>query len=190
MSDPGSGGEARIPTKLAHFVVRSNRYEETVRWYETVLGAKPVFGNPFLTFLTYDDEHHRIAVVNLPDLENASPKAAGIDHVAFTLATLEDLLHTYRRLRREGIVPYWCINHGPTTSMYFRDPNGIQVELQVDNFASTDELMGWMRSGAFAKNPIGVEFDPDVLGARLDRGDPVEELVLQGSAPRPEGVRR
>ncbi|MBM4267574.1 MAG: hypothetical protein FJ144_13335 [Deltaproteobacteria bacterium] len=69
------------------------------------------------------------------------------------------------------------------------DPR-IQVELQVDNVATTDERMGWMRSGAFAKNPIGVEFDPDVLGARLDRGDPIEELFLQGSAPRPEGAPR
>ena len=41
-----------------------------------------------------------------------------------------------------------------------------------------------MRSGAFKRNPIGVEFDPDVLCARFDRGDPVAELVQQGSAPR------
>src|SRR5690606_13896225 len=72
----GENGKARTPTKLAHFVVRSKRYEETVRWYETLLGARPVFANPFLTFLTFDDEHHRVAVVHVPDLEDASPRAA------------------------------------------------------------------------------------------------------------------
>ena len=61
----------------------------------------------------------------------------------------------------------------------------IQVELQIDNFASDEELQAWMRSGAFAKNPIGVEFDPEVLAARLERGDPLAELIQQGSAPRP-----
>ena len=175
---------ARPPAKLAHFVIRTSHHDETVRWYQTVLGAEVVLGTPMLSFLTYDDEHHRIAVVSLPGLEPPPRFAAGIDHVAFTFASLEDLLHTYRRLKDEGIAPYWCINHGPTTSLYYRDPNGIQVELQIDNYASTDDLNAWMRSGAFKRNPIGVEFDPDVLAARFDAGDPLAELIQQGSAPR------
>jgi catechol-2,3-dioxygenase len=135
-----------------------------------------------LSFLTYDDEHHRIAVVNVPGLPDMTP-AAGVDHIAFTFASLGDLLHTYRRLRDAGIAPYWCINHGPTTSLYYRDPNGVQVELQIDNFADLETLNGWMQSDAFRNNPIGVEFDPEVLGTRFDRGDPLGDLVQQGSAP-------
>lgn len=177
--------DARPPARLAHFVVRTARYDETVRWYQTVLGAAVVFANPMLTFMTYDDEHHRVAVVNIPGLADAAGGSAGLDHIAFTFATLGDLLHTFRRLAGDGITPYWCINHGPTTSLYYRDPNGVQVELQIDNFPSVDELNAWMRSGAFKKNPIGVEFDPEVLCARFERGDPPAELVLQGSAPRP-----
>ena len=89
---------------------------------------------------------------------------------------------TFERLKNLGIKPYWCINHGPTTSMYYRDPDGNQVELQIDNFPTIEELTGWMRSGAFAQNPIGVQFDPDRLCERYRRGDPIEELVQQGSA--------
>lgn len=181
MTDPTA---RRVPTKLAHIVLRTARYDETVDWYRTVLGAEPVFANPMLTFMTYDGEHHRIAVVRVPGLADAPSSAAGIDHVAFTFGSLDDLLHTYRRLAAADIRPYWCINHGPTTSLYYRDPNGVQVELQIDNFADEAALNDWMRSGAFKKNPIGVEFDPDVLAARLDRGDPLEVLVQQGSAPR------
>jgi catechol-2,3-dioxygenase len=177
-----TASDVRVPTKLAHFVVRTPRYDETVRWHQAVLGARVVAANPMLTFLTFDDEHHRIAVVNAPDLPE-TPPAAGIDHVAFTMASLGDLLHTYRRLRAADIVPYWCINHGPTTSLYYRDPNGVQVELQVDNFPDLAALNAWMRSDAFRANPIGVEFDPDVLAERFDRGDPLQELVRQGSAP-------
>ncbi len=177
--------DARVPQKLAHFVLRSKHYGETVAWYEQVVGARVVFANEMITFLTYDDEHHRIAVANVPWLEDASPVAAGLDHLAFTFGTLEDLLHTYRRLKTAGITPYWCINHGPTTSLYYRDPNGVQVELQIDNFADEASLVAWMQSGAFKANPIGVGFDPDVLCERFDRGDPLSELVQQGSAPAP-----
>ena len=31
--------DARAPVKLAHFVIRTAHYEDTVRWYQTVLGA-------------------------------------------------------------------------------------------------------------------------------------------------------
>jgi catechol-2,3-dioxygenase len=176
--------DARPPVKLAHFVIRSPHYEETVRWYQTVLGARVAFGNPLVSFLTYDDEHHRIAVINSPESEMPPAQAAGIDHVAFTFANLGDLLQTYRRLTGLGIAPYWCINHGPTTSLYYHDPNGVGVELQIDNFASVEDLNAWMRSGAFKQNPIGVEFDPEVLHARFERGDALAELLKQGSAPR------
>jgi catechol-2,3-dioxygenase len=173
------------PAKLAHLVFRTPRYDEMVRWYCTVLGAAPVFADAMLTFATYDDEHHRIAFVNLPQLADLDPSAAGVDHVAFTYRSLGDLLHTYVRLEGLGIRPSWCINHGPTTSMYYNDPDGTRVELQVDNFATEADLDAWFRSGAFAKNPIGVEFDPDELLRLYCEGTPVERLVQQGSTNAP-----
>ncbi len=97
---------------------------------------------------------------------------------------LGDLLSTYRRLKADGIVPYWCINHGPTTSMYYRDPESNQIELQIDNYEKVEDLNAWMRGTAFSENPLGVEFDPERLIARFESGDPLEELVRQGSAPK------
>ena len=47
--------------------------------------------------------------------------------------------------------------------MYYRDPDGNRVELQIDNFATAEEGQAWMLSPAFAQNPIGVEYDPDEL---------------------------
>jgi catechol-2,3-dioxygenase len=66
--------------------------------------------------------------------------------------------------------------------MYFKDPEGNRVELQVDNFPDAESLNAWFRSGAFALNPIGVAFDPEKLLARWQNGDPESELILQGSA--------
>jgi catechol-2,3-dioxygenase len=166
-----------VPAKLAHVVLRTSRFEESIQWYTRVLGARPVHRDSFLCFMTYDDEHHRIALVNTPDAPAPASGAVGLEHVAFTFAALEDLLNQYLRLKDEGIEPYWTINHGPTTSMYYRDPDGNQVELQVDNFDSLDDLFAWFRSGAFSANPIGVDFDPDELVRRYLDGEPLDKLL-------------
>jgi catechol-2,3-dioxygenase len=174
------------PSQLAHIVRRTGRFAELVRWYETVLGARVVHSDGMLAFLTYDDEHHRIAIAGLPGIEEQPAMAAGTDHVAFTHASLDDLLQTYVRLKAEGIEPFWCINHGPTTSMYYKDPDGSRVELQVDNLPTAEAIDRWMRSGEFAANPIGVVFDPEELIARYVAGEPIERLTAR--PPLPEGA--
>lgn len=168
------------PKKLAHFVLRSRYYQESIRWWMDLLGARIQFQNPFITFLTYDDEHHRLAILNAPNMAAPDPKAAGVDHIAFSYAELSDLLSSYERLKANGVRPHWCINHGPTTSMYYLDPDGTQVELQVDNFDQA-KTTAWFHSEAFRANPIGIEFDPDVLVEKFWAGTPVCELVEQGS---------
>ena len=165
------------PAKLAHVVFRSGRLAAMRDWYCNVLEAHVAFENDFIVFLTYDDEHHRVAIVDTGASEAPPPTASGVEHVAFTYAALDDLIGTYERLKGQGIEPYWSINHGPTTSCYYRDPDGNQVELQIDNFESIHALHDWFRSGAFAENPIGVEFDPDELVAKFRAGVPQEELV-------------
>jgi len=174
------------PRQLAHVVRRTSRFEELVRWYCTVLGAEVVHSDGTLAFLTYDEEHHRIAIAGIPGLPDQPPMAAGTDHIAFTYGDLGDLLHTFRRLKAAGIEPFWCINHGPTTSLYYKDPDGSRVELQVDNLPTVDAIDAWMRSGAFAANPIGVIFDPEELVARYESGEAIETLTAR--PPLPEGT--
>ena len=169
------------PASFAHYVLRVSDLDASIAWYGKVLGMEVAHRNPMIAFLTYDDEHHRLALAQTT--AEAGPRGApGLDHVAYTLPTLGDLLCTYKRLKAEGIEPVWPINHGLTTSMYYADPDGCRVEFQVENLATKDELNAYMRSDAFAENPIGVEFDPDKLLARYENGDPLEELVQQGSA--------
>src|SRR5258706_14696423 len=165
------------PIRFAHTVFRTARFEEMKAWYQTVLGAHVVHGNPMIAFLTYDDEHHRIAILSTPGAPDRAEGTSGLEHIAYAYATFGDLLATYERLKAAGIAPYWTINHGPTTSMYYRDPDSNQVELQVDNFPTVDELHAWFRSGAFAQNPIGVTFDADELVRKFKAGVPVETLV-------------
>ncbi|PYM81948.1 MAG: biphenyl 2,3-dioxygenase [Candidatus Rokuibacteriota bacterium] len=125
-----------VPEKFAHVVLKTANYDAVIAWYATVLQAPVAFRNDFIAFLTYDDEHHRVAVLNTPGSPAPDPAAAGVHHIAYTYTGLGELLATYRRLKASGIEPARCINHGPTTSMYYRDPDGLRVELQIDNFAT------------------------------------------------------
>ena len=164
------------PTKFAHIVYRTRRFERMLQWYETVFGAKVQYQNPGLAFLTYDDEHHRFAFANLalfqPDgTDTERQGAVGVDHVAYTYASLHDLLETYARLKEQGITPYWCIHHGISVSLYYADPDGNQMEFQVDGFETSEEATAFMHE-LFSANPIGVEFDPDEWLAQLRAGEP------------------
>jgi catechol 2,3-dioxygenase-like lactoylglutathione lyase family enzyme len=181
---------AGAPRKLAHIVYKTPRLKQMIDWYTQVLDALVVFQNKRIAFLTYDQEHHRVALIKVPGLLRipgavwkVRRKFWGVDHVAFTYQHLEDLVRTYRRLADAGIEPVWCINHGPTTSMYYEDPDGNRIELQVDNFASNHQLLDWLGGGEFEHNPIGIEFDADVLERLLAAGTPVAALVKRGSAP-------
>lgn len=187
------GKRPHAPAKLAHIVMKTPRAEAMTRWYTTVLDGLVTFQDNRLTFITYDDEHHRVALVRLPGilkvpgmLWSLHRKFWGIDHIAFTYDSLDTLVANYRRLADLNIYPVWCINHGPTTSMYYEDPDGNRLELQVDNFTSHTELLKWLSSGEFDRNPIGVNFDPDVLERKLAQGVPHAELIRRGSAP-PDG---
>jgi catechol 2,3-dioxygenase-like lactoylglutathione lyase family enzyme len=40
------------PMKFVHVVYRTRRFEQMVRWYQTVFGAKVQYQNPALAFLT------------------------------------------------------------------------------------------------------------------------------------------
>jgi catechol-2,3-dioxygenase len=170
------------PHKFVHVVYRTRRFAEMVRWYQRVFDAKVQYQNPVLAFLTYDGEHHRFAFANLDVLQpNAGEKdrrgVIGVDHVAYTYASVNDLLENYAQLKVQGIRPYWCVHHGITVSMYYADPDGNQMEFQVDCFASNEEANAFMEGPHFAANPIGVEYDPEEWLGKLRAGAPVSEFL-------------
>lgn len=175
------------PKSLAHVVLRTGNYKAMVTFYKAFLGAHAVHENEQIAFLTYDEEHHRIAIVNVPACAttttptSSEPPRAGMDHMAFSFDSLQDLLLAYRqRKAAHGIVPVWCCNHGFTVSCYYADPDGNRIETQVDvmSAAAADRFI---KSPEFAENPIGVDFDPEDLIRRLDGGEAEAEVVKRGN---------
>ena len=178
------------PTKLAHVVLRTSfqKYDTMITFYKTFLGGVVIAGGD-ISFIRYDDEHHRLAILRMDNIESgiAHPTSPGLDHICFTYANLKDLAATYRARKSHGILPIWTTNHGPGTSMYYRDPDGNQLECQVDNFDDMEDAIKFIQGPEFAVNPIGVDFDPEELFAKLDQG--VDEKVLMKRAdigPRTE----
>jgi catechol-2,3-dioxygenase len=167
------------PAKLAHLFFQTSRYDEMVAWYKTVLEAEAVYASDANMFLTYDGEHHRIAIQHAPGLADRPKGTSGLGHYAFTYETLDELFATYERLDGLGIHPFWCINHGTTLSMYFFDPDGNQVELQIDIFETLEETNNWFEQSDFEVNFIGVKFDPPELIARYRNGEDRASLLAR-----------
>lgn len=179
------------PTKLAHVVYMTRRYDEMLAWYEAVFMTRVQYHNPAFAFLTYDDEHHRFALVNMsvfhPDAtETDAVSKVGVNHVGYTFANAGALLETYERLKKIGITPYWEVHHGVTLSLYYRDPDGNRMEFQVDCCADADEAHEFMHSEAFAANPVGVGFDADALLAQYRKGAPEKSLLAIPDGPPAE----
>src|SRR3954454_624427 len=168
------------PVKFAHVVYMTRRFDQMIAWYRNVFEADVVYQNPALAFLTYDDEHHRFAFANLDVLKpNAiSPDdrgEIGVNHVAYTYATAGDLLDTYARLKRAGIEPYWPVHHGTTMSLYYADPDGNRMELQVDACSAEEGRALLAATG----NPVGGRFAPPALVVRPRGGEPEQALLVQ-----------
>jgi catechol-2,3-dioxygenase len=179
------------PARLSHAVLRTTRLKEMIEWYKTVLGAQVLYQNDFIAFMTYDDEHHRIALAAVPGLVEKPKRSAGLDHLAFFYSTFANWIANYERLKALGVTPKVSIHHGLTMSLYYRDPDDNGIELSIDNVEKAD-WHEWMRT-QLGNNPIGVPLDPDDLARNYHAGMPEAELRRFDSSPRkldPEILRR
>jgi len=161
------------PSRFSHMVVRTADPAPMAAWYKTVLNARPMFEDGRVCFLTYDDEHHRIMIGEDRGAAPRDPRAAGVVHWAYAFETVGQLVAAYERLRDQGIVPKSCINHGFTTSLYYADPDGNEVELAVDNFPDAQSTNAWFAGGPFDRNFVGVPFDPEAMVKRHREGGDV-----------------
>jgi hypothetical protein len=126
------------PAKLSHVALYSQQVPVICDWYVRLLDGRVVHEASGVAFLTYDDEHHRIAIADSAamrevraealvgdgsgpaalspkEIEIAALPPHGLAHIAFTYPTLQDLLENWERLKNESVLPVLAINHGPTT---------------------------------------------------------------------------
>ncbi|RSL55654.1 hypothetical protein CEP52_017040 [Fusarium oligoseptatum] len=167
------------PASMAHVVLRTANLQPMVDFYVNFLGGSVTHGNETLSFITFDEEHHRIALLRIPDTAPKNPHTCGLEHVAFSFDSLPDLLRSYRHRKARGLNPVWSVNHGPTTSIYYKDPDGNMLETQVDNFDTVEDATAFMLTDKFAQNPIGTDFDPEEWIVALKNGEDERKLMVR-----------
>jgi catechol 2,3-dioxygenase len=156
--------------------------------YALVIGARVTFQRHDVALLTNDAGNRRIGIRANPEYE-ATPNPSreiGMHHSAFEYRSLDELLLTWVRLEREGVSPAYCLDHGMTTSFYYRGPDGNHVELQADNWGDWSESTVFMREDPrFHEDPIGKPIDPAKLReARRVGLSPWEIHVVAGTDRR------
>ncbi|HUA03179.1 MAG TPA: VOC family protein [Solirubrobacteraceae bacterium] len=154
-----------IPT-IHHFNIKTNRLDDLIDFYGKVAGMVPNFRWEGGAFLSNDAANHRLAILSGPQFidDPERPSHVGLHHSAFEFSTVSQLLDHFAALREIGIVPSFSLNHGLTTSFYYKDPDSNFVELQADNFGDWEKSTEFIRtSPQFAKDPIGPLVDPGAL---------------------------
>jgi catechol-2,3-dioxygenase len=168
------------PMRLGEIVLATGRYDAMTGWYRQLLGIEPSLehavetevlpsGPPKPTrmcFFRLHIEHPYqdvVALFEMPGTRDAPSGDPGLHHMQLRNASLSVLRERYRRLRDLGVLPYGAMDHGPSTSLYYRDPDHNAVEIAASNFATAEEFEACLGSDAFRGNPAGKVIDPESM---------------------------
>lgn len=130
---PDTASTDPVPRRLAHVNVNSRDVDGLARFYENVLGFRLTDRSKAMAFLRTNADHHAVVLAQAP--------VDGLNHVAFLMPRLEDVMRGSGRLIDHGYPIGWGVGrHGPGDNVfaYFVDPTGCVVEytaevLQVDD---------------------------------------------------------
>jgi len=174
--------EITVHPKLQHCGLTTGNLDGMLDWYRKVLGitvharvAAPA-GSPFKTvaFATNDEVNHRLSFFETPGLpsDGSKDRHARVQHIAFEYQTLDDLLGTYVRLKKLGMAPMWAADQFIQTAIYYEDPDGNIIELNVNNFADDWTVTEQLRN---LPSQLHINIDPEkVIAARKADASPWE----------------
>ena len=130
--------------KIHHVAYRCINAKETVQWYEKHLGMKFVLAiaedevpstkaaDPYMHVFIDAGAGNILAFFELPNsptMDRDRNTPVWTQHLAFEVATMDELLATTARLEAAGIEVVGVTDHTIFQSIYFFDPSGHRLEL-------------------------------------------------------------
>jgi catechol 2,3-dioxygenase len=128
------------PMALDHVNIFVRSAERAHKWYTDVLElhTQDTMYHPDTkrlrgVFLSCDKDHaHDIALFDAgEDAPGQQKGQVGLNHVAWRMATLEDLARMYERLKRLGVETR-VLDHTVSIGVYFSDPDGNGLEVYYE----------------------------------------------------------
>lgn len=175
--------------KISETILKTGRLDEMKAWYETLLQVAPFFEHApaqestpgdyggqtrasdlRMCFFRLSLDYPWTQTIGLFEEPGTAldpaRTAPGLHHMQLMAADLDDLCAQYERLRAAGMRPHRSADHGPMTSVYYRDPDGNNVEITAQNFPTLEAMVAFMASDEFKANPSGAEIDAEEFVAR------------------------
>ncbi len=116
-----------IPEQISHIVLHSPDHTAAAQFFVDVLGFRVSdWLGEFMVFLRCNEWHHRIALL---------PGPPCLNHVAYDLANVDEMMRGVARLRDEDVEIRWGPGRhtaGNNAFSYFVTPNGFAVEYTAE----------------------------------------------------------
>jgi hypothetical protein len=176
-----NGSHLPLPTmRLGEIVLATGNYAVMKDWYRAMLDVDPSLehaltdepatrsGNGLpkptrMCFFRLHADHPYQDVIALFEIAGAGAVAtgrSGLHHMQLRNASMSVLQERYRRLRATNTAPFQAMDHGSSTSLYYRDPDQNVVEISASNFATSVEVEACLASENYRRNPAGKVIDP------------------------------
>lgn len=123
------------PKYLGHVNIFVRNVERSHRWYTDVLGLHTYGLRPGqVAFLCADrNQSHEVALVQAgEDAVAPNGHRVGLNHMAWMMASLDDLKELYQRLKDKGVPIRQVADHGISIGIYFEDPDGNGIEVSYE----------------------------------------------------------
>jgi catechol 2,3-dioxygenase len=160
------------PKEIGHLVLNVTDVERSTKFYRDVVGFHVSRQRPDGTaaFLTCGVVHHNLALFKAPKGARPYEKGQiGLSHFAFKVENYKALQEAHARLVAAGTPIDHISDHGTTRSVYFRDPDGMLMELFSDTFATNEEGLAFMRSTGGRGTPMDIGAPEPARPEILDR---------------------
>ena len=118
--------------RLSHVGLYVRDVPKMIDFYTKVLGFVVSDGaeDGRITFLSRNpSDHHQVVLVRGRTTETDTPM---VQQVSFNIETLANVQKAFRKVRDAGCEGIRPVSHGNAWSVYFRDPEGNQIEMFCD----------------------------------------------------------